>query len=329
MKKIVLLISLLAVLLIVLPTAAQDSTPEATIEATTEAPTPERTLEPGQMLTFPGPGSYTVHMPYDDGDRTYHVYIPVGYHADSDPLPLVIVLHGAGGTGDDMANLTGFNSLADGDNFVVVYPNGVDGAWNDGRSPGAVTNHDDVQFLSDIVTFMKGQLNIDARRVYATGYSRGGMMSYRLGCERGDIFAAVGSVASTMPYYLITTCDAAPPVPLIVIQGTDDPIVPWMGISGAYLSAAQTLGYWGLHNQCTARFELEVLPDIVPSDYTRVVRQALPGCSADFVLYGVYLGGHTWSAHSASGTQLGATTQDIDATAVIWDFFKSQSLPGQ
>ncbi len=226
-------------------------------------------------------------------------------------------------------SLTGFNTLADGENFIVVYPNGVNGAWNDGRAPGATTNHDDVQFLTDIVTFMSNQLHVDAARVYATGYSMGGMMSYRLGCERGDIFAAVGSVASTMPYYLIATCDAAPPVPLIVIQGTDDPIVPWMGVSGAYLSATQTLGYWGLHNECTARFELEMLPDVVPADYTRVVRQALPGCTADFVLYGVYFGGHTWPAHSTGNArQLGATTQDIDATAVIWDFFKAQSLPG-
>ncbi len=332
MKKILLLISLMAVLLIVLPAAAQDTTPEAAAEpsaAVTPEATAEATLEPGQMLEFPGPGSYTVHMPYDDGDRTYHVYIPVGYRDDGDPLPLVIVMHGAGGNGDDMASMTNFNALADGENFVVVYPNGVNGAWNDGRSPGAATNHDDVRFLSDIVTFMKGQLNIDGRRVYATGYSMGGMMSYRVGCELSDVFAAVGSVASTMPYYLVATCDAAPPIPLIVIQGTDDPIVPWMGVSGAYLSATQTLGYWGLHNECTARFDLEVLPDVVPADYTRVVRQALPGCSADFVLYGIYLGGHTWPAHSINARQLGATTQDIDATAVIWDFFKVHSLPGE
>ncbi len=332
MKNYWLLISLLAVLLIVLPAAAQDSTPEATPEATAEvtAEATERALEPGQMLEFPGPGSYTVHMPYESGDRTYHVYIPVGYHDDGDPLPLVIVMHGAGGNGDDMANLTQFDALADGENFVVIYPNGVNGAWNDGRAPTAATNDDDVRFLGDIVAFMKGQLNIDARRVYATGYSMGGMMSYRVGCELGDVFAAVGSVASTMPYYLVATCDAAPPVPLIVIQGTDDPIVPWMGVTSAYLSAAQTLGYWGLHNECTARFELEMLPDVVPGDYTRVVRQALPDCSADFVLYGVYFGGHTWPAHSVGNArQLGATTQDIDATTVIWDFFKEHALPGE
>lgn len=323
-----------ALLLIAVPAVAQDSTPETTDqpiteitpeitpESTAEA-TAEATLEPGAMRTFPGPGSYTVRQPYASGQRSYRVYIPVGY-SDDEPVALVIVMHGAGGDGQGTESFTGFDVLADDENFVVVYPNGVRGAWNDGRAPDSDNNDDDVRFLGDMVTFMKEQLNIDAGRVYATGYSMGGMMSYRLGCELSDVFAAVGSVASTMPYYLLEACSSAPPIPVVVIQGTDDPIVPWMGINGAYLSAAQTIGYWGNHNKCTPQFELETLPDAVPDDYTRVVRQALPGCAADFVLYSVYFGGHTWPSHPIQASiQLGATSQDIDATQILWDFFKA------
>ncbi len=331
MRRNTLLIAVLlaAALWIIVPAAAQDTTSEPAAEATPEA-TIQATAEAGALFSFPGPGSYTVRQPYADGERSYRVYIPADYQDDGDPLALVIVMHGAGGDAEGTEAFTEFDPLADTENFIVVYPNGVNGAWNDGRAPGANNNDDDVIFLADMVTFMKEQLNVDAARVYATGYSMGGMMSYRVGCELSDVFAAVGSVASTMPLYLVQTCGNAPPVPVIVFQGTDDPIVPWMGITGAYLSATQTIGFWGNHNQCTPQFELEALPDTVPDDYTRVMRQALPGCAADFVLYAVYFGGHTWPSHPIQASiQLGATTQDVDATQIIWDFFKAHPKPAE
>ena len=113
---------------------------------------------------------------------------------------------------------------------------------------------------------------------------------------------------------------------MIVFHGTDDPVVPWTGIQNNYLSAAQTLGYWSEHNGCSGDFALEDLPDDAPDDYTRVLRQRLNNCAADVVLYGIYFGGHTWPGHPISATiSLGQTTRDIDATAVMWDFFKQHT----
>lgn len=312
---------------------AQDSTAEATVETTLEAAataeaTPE--LPPGALNGFPGAGSYTVQQPYADVQRSYHVYIPASYDAEGEPVALVIVLHGAGGTGAGTESFTGFDALADTEDFVVVYPNGINNAWNDNRNDPRVSSIDDVRFISDIVTYVSGQLNIDPARVYATGYSMGGMMSYRLGCERSDLFAAVGSVASTMPVYLIDTCLNTPPIPVIVFQGTDDPVVPWTGIAENYLSAAQTLGFWGYHNQCANDFAVESLPNGDPEDYTQVMRQQLTGCAADMVLYGIYFGGHTWPAHPISTTiQLGATSYDVDATDQLWAFFKAHPQAGE
>jgi polyhydroxybutyrate depolymerase len=277
------------------------------------------------MSSFPGPGTYTVSQQYDGMERTYHVYIPVGYDDSDDPAPLVIVMHGAGGTGAGTESFTGFDPLADRENFIVVYPNGVSNAWNDAR-PGdpRISPVDDVQFLDGIISFMEQNLNIDPLRVYAAGYSMGGMMSYRVGCELPNRFAAVASVASTMPAYLISNCTNTPPIPVVVFQGTDDPIIPWGGTPNAYLSAAQTIGFWGDHNTCTGAVIIETLPDTAPEDFTLVMRQRITDCPADMVLYGVYFGGHTWPGHPINANiQLGQTTLDIDATELIWEFFSS------
>jgi polyhydroxybutyrate depolymerase len=319
----------LLLLLMVGSTAAQDTTPEITAEPMIEA-TAESTLPPGALAEFPGAGSYTVRQPYADLERSYRVYIPVSYSETGDPVPLVIVMHGAGGTGAGTESFTGFNTLADTENFIVVYPDGVNNVWNDGRQGDPrVGTVNDVQFLSDVVAFMGESLHIDATRVYATGYSMGGMMAYRLGCERSNRFAAVASVASTMPEYLINRCDGSAPIPLLVFAGTDDPVIPWAGIKGAYLSAAQTIGFWGYHNQCSGEFAVEGLPDAEPTDHTLAMRQALQGCAADMTLYGIYWGGHTWPGHPINVNGLGQTSYDIDATAVIWEFFKAHPMKGE
>lgn len=307
-----------------------EPTKEATVEPTTEATaesTPEATAPPGAFLDFPGAGSYTVRLPYGDLERSYRVYIPEGYRDEGAGAALVIVMHGAGGTGASTETLTRFNTLADADPFVAVYPDGINNVWNDGRSGDPrITATDDVQFLSDIVTFISRSLNIDPLRVYATGYSMGGMMAYRLGCERPDLFAAVGSVASTMPYYLVARCNGSAPIPLIVFQGTDDQVVPWAGIPNAYLSAAQTIGYWVNHNRCTGDFTVDNMPDADPTDHTQVLRQAMTECAADMVLYGVFWGGHTWPGHPLNpALQLGQTTMDVDASALQWEFFKAHT----
>lgn len=301
-----------------------EATTEATIEATAEA-TAESTLPPGTFANFPGPGSYTVRQTYDSIERSYRVYIPTDYSDDGDPAAMLVILHGAGGSGAGIESFTGFNALADEHNFIVVYPDGINNAWNDGRTGdpriGVV---DDVRFLDGVVRFMEQGLNIDPLRVYAAGYSMGGMMSFRVGCELPHRFAAVASVASTMPAYLLDTCSGTPAIPVMVFQGTDDPVIPWAGVPAAYLSAAQTIGFWGSHNTCDPDFAVESLPDITPEDYTLVIRQQLSGCAADMVLYGVYFGGHTWPGHPFNASfQLGQTTHDIDASALMWEFFST------
>jgi polyhydroxybutyrate depolymerase len=115
---------------------------------------------------------------------------------------------------------------------------------------------------------------------------------------------------------------------VIVIQGTDDPIVPWRGAPGGYLSAADTVAYWSLHNQCDTYNGITLDDDVDPDDNTRVLRESFTGCedSADVMLYGIFYGGHTWPGGPIRAPfELGATSGDIDAARVIWEFFNSIS----
>jgi polyhydroxybutyrate depolymerase len=153
----------------------------------------------------------------------------------------------------------------------------------------------------------------------------GGMLSYRMACDLPTMMAAAASVASTFPEYLAGNCVKTQPVPLLVIQGTDDPVVPWAGVQGGYFSAAQTLKYWALHNGCQTNQGITVLDDTAPDDGARIIVEGYTDCqnSADVQIDGVFHGGHTWPGHVIQVPfDLGTTSMDIDATQVIWDFFQ-------
>jgi polyhydroxybutyrate depolymerase len=321
MKRWLLLCLLL---LLMTPAAAQEATPDATAEATPQSDTLSNAA-----------GEYNVSEVVGGRARSYRVYVPDSYDGTK-AYPLVFLLHGASGTGRGMERFTGFNKLADADEIIVVYPDGINTVWNDGRPNDPRINGaiDDVGFISHIIDTLSEQLNIDSKRVYSAGYSMGGMMSFRLSCELSDKIAAIASVASTFPGYLSQTCKSSPPKPTLVIQGTLDPVVPWSGVTDqvgirVYLSASETATYWAVHNGCEGKAEQVVDPDIQPKDGTRVRHVAFNQCKDDasVVLYGVENGGHTWPGSATSiPAQFGLSSQDISASAVIWDFFKAHAL---
>jgi len=348
-KRLLLASSLLLCLCIATVTA-QDATPEAipsepTAEVTVEA-TAEPTIKPTQEATteataestseataeataaprFEVPGTYAVRQPVLNLVRQYIVHVPAKYFEMKEPVPLLLVLHGAGGTGQGIESYSGFDALSDKEGFIVAYPDGINTAWNDDRGDES-SIIDDVGYLSHLIDSVAEKANIDLNRVYAAGYSRGGMMSYRLGCVLPTKFAAVASVASTFPMYLLLACQNAPPKAVMIIQGTDDPVVPWMGIDTAYFSASDSLKFWGQHNRCAVLGPIKEAVDLSPLDGTRLLIQEGSKCQQPIVLYSVFHGGHTWPGHPVQAPfDLGLTSMDFDAAVAIWDFFKQQSL---
>ncbi len=273
---------------------------------------------------------------HEGRERSFRLHLPAGYDGE-EPGPLLLALHGGGGSGKQMDKLTGgLNQLADRQGFVVAYPDGLDEHWNDGRAVNrsATDDADDVGFLSALVDHLVSQYAIDPGRVYAVGISNGGMMALRLACERPDKFSAVALVASAMSEALAARCAPERPISVLVIGGTKDPLVPWDGGEvgvlrqkrGRVLSVPDTIRFWVAHNQCEPTPTITQEPDRKRLDGTRVSRQAYGPCAegTEVLLYAVEGGGHTWPGgwQYLPALIVGRTSRDIEANQVIWQFLE-------
>ncbi len=280
--------------------------------------------------------------------RTYLLYVPSAYDG-SQLVPLVIVLHGGGGSGRNVEAFTvgQFNDLAEMDGFLVAYPDAVKYPaakrnWNDGRNvwryPAQRNNVDDVGFLSALIDHLIAAHHVDPQRVYATGPSNGGHMSLRLGCELSEKLAAIAPVIGELPEPLAKSCAPVRRLPVLMINSVTDPMVPWQGgwihfgmeRMGRGISVPETVRFWADRNGCASTPEAVQLPDVDPQDGTRVRREVYRGCKegADVILYAVEGGGHTWPGAYQYATEkvVGRTSFDINASQLIWGFFKSHQL---
>lgn len=264
-------------------------------------------------------------------DRAYLLYLPTTWRPGR-PAPLVLVFHGGGGRGRGIAPHTGFSRLAEREGFVVVYPDGLNRRWNDGR--GYAATHDDVGFVRALLDTLRRELSVDPRRIYATGISNGAMFSYRLACDLPGVFAAVAAVAGAMPTDLAPACDHTEPVSVLALQGTADPLMPYAGGGvarrrGRVLSATRSIAFWATVSGCAAAPVTTLEPDRAPDDGTRVHRTVYGGCrdGRSVELYTIEGGGHTWPGGPAAGRRVGRVSRELDATALIWGFFVQHPKP--
>jgi polyhydroxybutyrate depolymerase len=280
---------------------------------------------PAQSAPAYAPGSaQQVHTLQTGGEhRSYELYLPPGYRRDR-PAPLVLVFHAGGGRASGIAPHTGFSRLAEREGFVVVYPQGLSGRWNDGRGYPTAT-HDDVGFVRELLDTLSRELSIDPRRIYATGISNGAMFSYRLACELPGWFAAVAPVAGALPAELVQSCERTQPLSVLAFQGTGDPLVPYHG-GGAgtrrVLSAERSVAFWATVDGCTGPAAAGDTIDRT-TDGTRVRHAAYSGCreGRSVELYTIEGGGHTWPGGPPAGRRVGRVSREIDATEMIWEFF--------
>jgi polyhydroxybutyrate depolymerase len=158
--------------------------------------------------------------------RTYSLHVPPGLEH---PAGLVVMLHGAGATGSSWEWETNYDAAANPHGFAVVYPDGIDFSWADGRGASVPDRQgiDDVGFITGLVGKLVSDFGIDPNRVYATGMSAGAFMVNRLACERADMFAAIAPVAGTLGANV--GCAPSQPVAVLEMHGTADPVVPFNG----------------------------------------------------------------------------------------------------
>ena len=272
--------------------------------------------------------------------RTYAVYVP---SAPLQGLPAVFALHGGGGKGLQLrAHISErFDRLAEREGFLVVYPDGVDKSWNDGRDndrPAARQHVDDVGFLGALADRLVKERGADPRRLYAVGISNGGFMSHALACRDAARWAAVAPVAASLPLEAESPCRPARPVPVLMVNGTEDGLIGWdlnevrllWKRMGRKRTVPETVSAWTVLDGCKGEPAREDLPDADPKDGTRWSLSAWRDCAAgsEVLLYKVDGGGHTWPrAGIYLPRVVGRTSQDVDFEALAWAFFKRHPLP--
>ena len=276
----------------------------------------------------------TVNLTINGIDRSFIVYLPIGYN-NAGKMPMVFVIHGGSGTPEGMINIANFKPIADRDKVVLVYPSGVQRNWNDGRptTPNQL-GINDVSYFNQVSDHMISNYPVDGTRIYATGISNGGFMSSRLGCELSNRIAAIAVVAATIEANTIAvSCNPSNPVPSMYIHGTVDPLVPVTGgnrtaggtAGGTILSHFQAVAKWVSINKCNPNAVETDLPDIANDGTTIKKRSFVSGAGGSEVIsYVIQNGGHTWPQgfQYLNESIIGKTSQDLNACEEIWSFFK-------
>ena len=276
------------------------------------------------------PGDYKRTINVGGRVRSYLLHIPPTPDK-SGPLPVVIVLHGGGGNAEGVAKTSGFTAKADEERFIAIYPNGTGRlrnrllTWNSGNCCGYAHEHnvDDVSFIRALIWQVRKEFDVDGRRIFVTGISNGGMMSYRLACELSDIIAAIAPVAGAHNY---EQCSPVRPVSVVAFHGTADLHVLYEGGEPVQRvdrqpridsSVAESIGYWVERNQCARSARKERRGSVVVEDYV--------GCreGTGVRLYTLEGQGHAWPGGEARAGWADRPMTAVKATDAMWKFFSS------
>jgi len=266
---------------------------------------------------------------HDGMQRDYILYVPANYSAEK-AVPLVLNFHGYTSNAKDQMGYGDFRPIADTAGFIIVAPQGtlLEGRthWNVGGWTLA-SKVDDVGFTTALIDSLSAAYNIDQNRIYSTGMSNGGYMSYLLACQLSDKIAAVASVTGSMTPQIYDACDPQHPTPVMQIHGTKDGTVPFDGNPAWTKSMDEVVNYWVSHNQCSETPQTTQLPDVNTSDGSTVGHLIYSNddnkTTTEF--FKVTGGDHKWPLLEGGGP---GTNHDFNATLEIWKFFLRYDLEG-
>jgi polyhydroxybutyrate depolymerase len=281
------------------------------------------------------PPFFKYQIDLGDTQRTFYVTLPDTY-TKNQPYPMVLILHGGSGSAINVMKDTSWDVLAKGKNFIAVFPEGTPVkdpktgkeipnrySWNDGS---VRNNADDVQFVRQLVSFLQERYTIDTNRIYATGFSNGGAMTFRLARELDQVFASIAPVSCSD---WLKDPKVSPPLSLLYITGTKDPLNPMEGgrmkrggveFGPIKPKIREMIGTWasmvgGQTKGATIRENdyIESLSFSKEEDMSKV-----------FCIFVKDLG-HYWPGGNPSLSEdVGGSKKNlnaINATQVIWDFF--------
>lgn len=284
------------------------------------------------IATFNG-NAQTINGSFVHGGitRTYSFYVPVSY-IPGQAVPLVLNLHGYTSNGSQQSIYGNFKPIADTANFIVVHPDGTidqmtsQRYWNFGIFGSTV---DDLGFLEALIDTISAHYTINPNRVYSTGMSNGGYMSYYLACQSNK-FAAVGSVTGSMSVPMYNSCTSSNPIPTIQIHGTNDPTVPYSGNSTSK-PVEDVVLFWADKNACNLTPVITSVPNTNTTDGATAERYLYAGGTNGHTVefFKVTGGGHTWPGAPVPLPGAGNTCMDFNASKEIWRFFSQYQSSGQ
>ncbi len=266
------------------------------------------------------PGDFDLHLTVGSDDRRYLLHVPAHYDP-TQATRLIIALHGFSDGPEDMRDITHFNDEADTRSFLVAYPEGLNASWNGGTCCGLsmITGVDDVGFISALIDAIAADYCVDPARVHATGFSNGGFMAHRLGCELSDRVASIAVVAGQES---LSSCNPTRPVPVLQIHGNADPVVPYDGnpLLG-FPSTASTVTGWAQRDGCpSAATPLGQIGDTSCEQYAPCHQgSAVELCTVDG-------GGHDWPGGGSLWVN-GMPPSGFVATFAVLDFFEAHPRP--
>ncbi len=283
-------------------------------------------IQPPEEYNFSG------HIQVDDLQRSYAVHLPGNYYSQNIRFPLVIGLHGAGGSGAQFEQDYLFSAKADEVGFVSVYPDGIQSpegilnlrTWNAGACCDYAMRQktDDVTFISKLIDELSSRFRIDPKRIYVAGMSNGGMMAYRLAAELPHKIAAIASVTGTM---VNTDNHNAGKVPVLQIHSIQDTKVPFNGGIGLggydFPPVMDGIHYWALRNGCDTTAKVK--------DYTNYSLREWRDASGKLMLECILTadGGHSWPGAIRHRLFGDPASSAIRANDMIWDFLNRYRLP--
>lgn len=266
---------------------------------------------------------------HDGIARDFIINYP-SYYDGSEPMPLVFNFHGFGSNSTQQMFYGDFRSILERDGFIVVHPEGtlINGQshWNvGGFTTGSTT--DDVGFTSAMIDYLSENYNIDPERIYATGMSNGGYMSYELACQLGDRIAAIASVTGSMTPETFENCNPTHPTPIMEIHGTADLVVSYEGSSFSK-PISEVMDYWIGFNNCITSPKVTEIADTDLNDASSATHFVYKDCDNNITNehFKITGGDHSWPGAFIGGA---GTNRDMNASEEIWKFFSRHTLTGE
>jgi polyhydroxybutyrate depolymerase len=281
-------------------------------------------------------GGETITLTVNGQSRNFIVAAPPSGRASS----AVIVFHGGGGTAERTFTNNSMSDLAPAMGALAVFPNAIDKNWTDGRITTS-GGPDDLAFMRAMIAELSSRYGVDPGRVFGTGISNGAMFTHKLACDAPGLIRAIAPVAGNISEALLAQCNPSNGTPVMIFNGTEDPLMPYEGgrpeldsmLRATGNSAGQdqmvstvgTADFWAARNGCGAPSET-ALPDTA-NDGTTVTRFTYACSGNQVILYRIEGGGHTWPGSTGNAPRFaGPISQEIDANEIMLDFFRGYGL---